>query len=454
MRTFTLAVALALALPAARAGADPCGMVPPIYEGPGIPITRVGPQRTYVFYKDGVETYVIRPGFSGNVDDFGMLIPFPTPPALRKVPDEIFAQVAASIDPPEILVDLNPRPMYEMAPSAAMEDSAGPANERGLAYNQVQVLKQEAVGMYEVTELAAGSAMALQKWMDQHGYRYPKGMDEVVNEYVKLGWIWVAERTRVGDKPATDPKPGMRKVNPRLPAGSTFDGYVQAMGFRFKVEKPVLPMRLSPFNEGEKRQIVYYLTDKPVRLDGIPDNLVKRQVTGSKLHHNVTGLLPLRVIGGTLTTEQIAEYKDQRNPVPHNGEGKDLFASDLLAVRTGKLSLASEEKEKELLNIGESLGLRGPEIDTLHEAELAGERDKAAREALEAIHGLTMTVVDGDFPLDYLKAHDLTVSRFEMPKKGNNAIAYDCKLDGPGYDQGGIVIEGEKGEPWYKRIRK
>src|SRR4051794_30361762 len=92
---------VSLGLGAKEASADPCGMVPPIYTGPGLPITRVGAQRTYVFYKDGVETYVIRPGFQGKVDEFGMLIPFPSPPALRKVPDEIFAQVAAAIDPPE-----------------------------------------------------------------------------------------------------------------------------------------------------------------------------------------------------------------------------------------------------------------------------------------------------------------------------------------------------------------
>ena len=45
------------------ANADPCGMVPPIYTGPGQPITRTGDQTTYVFFKDGVETFVIRPGF-------------------------------------------------------------------------------------------------------------------------------------------------------------------------------------------------------------------------------------------------------------------------------------------------------------------------------------------------------------------------------------------------------
>ena len=52
--------------------ADPCGMVPPIYTGEGVPLTRIGEQQTYVFYKDGIETFVIRPGFQGKVDNFGM----------------------------------------------------------------------------------------------------------------------------------------------------------------------------------------------------------------------------------------------------------------------------------------------------------------------------------------------------------------------------------------------
>ena len=86
--------------------ADPCGMVPPIYTGQGPPITRIGLQKTYVFHKDGVETFVIRPGFSGKVDEFGMLIPFPAVPAIRKVPDNIFEQIVNAIDPPEVVVNL------------------------------------------------------------------------------------------------------------------------------------------------------------------------------------------------------------------------------------------------------------------------------------------------------------------------------------------------------------
>ena len=78
------------------ASADPCGMVPPIYVGQGIPIARIGDQNTFVFFKDGVETFVIRPGFKGKVDEFGMLIPFPAIPELRKVSDNIFPHVRAA----------------------------------------------------------------------------------------------------------------------------------------------------------------------------------------------------------------------------------------------------------------------------------------------------------------------------------------------------------------------
>ena len=110
---------------------------------------------------------------------------------------------------------------------------------------------------------------------------------------------WIAEKTKVGSKPGSDPKPGMKKVNPSIPAGSSFDGYVQAMGFRFKVDKPLVPMRLSPFNEGEKRQVVYYLTDSPVKLDGVGEKLVVRQLGGDKLLHNLLDPLPIRLYGGT-----------------------------------------------------------------------------------------------------------------------------------------------------------
>ncbi|MFT3839328.1 MAG: DUF2330 domain-containing protein [Myxococcaceae bacterium] len=454
-------IALAcIALFATAAAADPCGMVPPIYPGGQmVPIVRTGAQRTYAFYKDGVETYVIRPGFTGKAEEFGMLIPFPSPPALRKVPDEVFLHMSAAIDPPEVIVDLRPMPPMLEADAPAMAgavEEKSIANERPLKYDEVKVINQEAVGMYEVATLAAGSAEALNKWMTQHGFMYPKGMDAVVNDYVKLQWVFVAEKTKVGSKENADPKPGMKTVNPSLPSNAQFDGFVQAMGFRFKTDKPSLPMRLSPFNEGDNRQVIYFLTDQPIKFDDVSTALIKRQVPGWRLLKNVTHKLPLRILGGTpanVTKEILAQVQPMRDPKPYNGHAKDLLASDLLALKTGQLSLDFEEKEKELLRIGEAFAIRGPEIDALHEAHGEIERDKAAQLALGSLEGYWLTVFDGAFPIDVLKAHDLTFSKHVMPVKENLRTKYDAKQGEvaatiPGYGYGWWGGDPNEGIRW------
>ena len=370
------------------------------------------------FYKDGIETIVIRPGFSGRVDQFGMLIPFPKPPALRKVPDNIFAHIAAAVDPPEVVVDFKWNDGgLDTGWGDASDDQWG---EDPLEYKAIKVLKEEAIGMYEVAVLAAGSAEALHQWMNTHGYQYPKGMDKACNDYIKMGWCFVAVKTRVGQKKGVVAQPGMRKVTSQLPDGAIFDGNVQGMGFRFFVDNPVIPMRLSTFNEGSLRNVVYILGPTPCRIRSIPKKYVVRQVSGTDLYRNLTQLLPLRVVGGSIYDINKSRWKEliaQRNPRLHNSAASDLFASDLLATKTRKLSHDHEEKEKMLLNIGEAFDLRGSEIDALNTAELEIQRLSTISQALSDIKTMTMTVIDGDFPRDIIAKENLTMSRYHMPGK-------------------------------------
>ena len=51
-------------------------------------------------------------------------------------------------------------------------------------------------------------------------------------------------------------------------------------------EELVVPMRLSAFNEGELRNIVYLLTDGPRKIRAIPEEYVVRQVPGAQLLKN------------------------------------------------------------------------------------------------------------------------------------------------------------------------
>src|SRR5262245_1733488 len=281
--------------------------------------------------------------------------------------------------------------------------------------------------------------------MDDHGYKYPAGMDAVCDEYIKLGWCFVAEKAKVGGKANVDPKPRIKEVDTKLPAGSTFDGHVQAMAFRFHTDKLVLPMRLSAYNEGELHNVIYLVTDGPRKIRSIPEEYVVRQLSGADLFRNVSDPLPLRIIGGTeadIPDWQRQSLPQQRDPAPHSGFAKELFASDLLAVKEGRLSHPFEEDEKMLLRIGEHFGLRGPEIDKLNLAALDTAREKVVKDALADIKKMTMTVIDGDFPREVVGAQNLIFGQYRMPARRNSPEFYDAKDKKPAGKREGVLKLG------------
>ncbi|MFK7769984.1 MAG: DUF2330 domain-containing protein [Mariniblastus sp.] len=434
-----LTAGIALVSPAMS---DPCGMVPPIFAGKGSPITRIGLQQTYVYFDKGVESFVIRPGFQGKVDNFGMLIPFPSPPALRKVPDNVFDQIAAAVDPPEVLVDLRPQVRMALMENAVADSAVAAPMQFGMQ-NKVSVLKQEAVGMYEVAVLEAGSAAALKRWMDQNKYQYPDGMDSVCEDYITEGWCFVAVKTKVGTKKGASPRAGQRQTRTELPEGSVFDGTVQGLGFRFKTDELVVPMRLSAFNAGDLRNVVYLLSRGGKKIRAIPEEYVVRQVSGKQLVKHLTMPLPLRIIGGT--EKDIPDYrkkslKTERDPGPKNGIAKHMFVSDIVATTVKGYSLKHEETEKELLRIGEHFGLRGTEIDSEMEKVSAEEAEKLVEECLPQLAELTLTVVDGDFPREVIAKQNLKFDDFAMAANRNKPELYDTKQHKPGGKKNGVLI--------------
>jgi hypothetical protein len=262
-------------------------------------------------------------------------------------------------------------------------------------------------------------------------------------------------KTKVGGKAGVDPKPGQQTVDTKLPSGSTFDGHVQAMGFRFKTDKLVVPMRLSAFNEGELRNIVYLLTDSPRKIRSIPEEYVVRQISGEELFRNVTGPLPLRIIGGTekdIPKSQLQSLPQRRNPTPHNGNAKELFASDMLAVKKDRLSHPHEEAEKMLLRIGEHFGLRGPAVDKENLAALAEQRKKATDQALADVKNMTLTVIDGDFPREVLAGQNLVFSQYKMPARRNSPEYYDVKSKKPAGKRQGVLKIGQLDPPGRQRL--
>jgi len=419
--------------------ADPCGMVPPmiVANDNSQYLTRVGDQVTFAFFKDGIEDVVLRPAFKGSVEEFGMLIPFPSVPAIRKASDDILQQVAMAVEPPSVTIDLRWRYRKKGLPQVMKEKSKkmSYAVVDNIKKDEVRVLKKEAVGMYQVAVLEAGSPKALERWMTEHSYMYPKGMDSAVNHYVNEKWVFVAIKAKIGDKQGMEPQPGMRDTTKgKLPNNSVFTGAVQAMGFRFTSDQAIIPMRLSSYNPGELHNIVYFLGDGPCRVNQLSKSFIKQQISGSTLLDHLNNLLPAKYLlpngktinvgcgeSATLPTDKANWTKDQdkkrRDPSIYNAKAKELFLSDILAVHNKTLEHDYEKRAKELLNISEELGLRGKDVDAILAVE-SKEGQKIREETLSNIlKKMTLTVIKGDFPRETLRNNDLTFVSYTQPVK-------------------------------------
>lgn len=221
------------------------------------------------------------------------------------------------------------------------------------------------------------------------------------------------------------------------------------MGFRFPSRELVIPMRLSVFNGDDLRNIVYVLADKPLRIQGINKNTVVRQVSGKELLKNLTKL-PLRVIGGEY--DDLAEWQKQnlpaqRDPKPFNGIARALFGSDLLALNNDTLVHQFEQREKLLLEIGERLNLRGAQADALNESLLEEVRKELVDGALSELEGMTMTVIDGDFPRDLLTRENLRFLAYQMPPEKNRPELYNAVAQGPKANfSGGYLVQDREPE--------
>jgi hypothetical protein len=308
------------------------------------------------------------------------------------------------------------------------------SREAQLSYSSVRVLKEEAVGMFQAATLEAGSAEALRKWMEANQYVYPKGMDEAVNHYVDERWCFVAIKARVGTVKEAAPRPGMTGTDNALPSDAEFQGALHATGFRFKTDHCVVPMRMGTYNNGRLFNRLYYLTDRPSRVDQLPEGMVKKQLSGKTLVKNLTEPLPLEVIGGT-EADLPGTYGENweqalgvdRDPVPHNGKAKELFLTDLLAVGQGRLSHTFEEEEKNLHLVAERLGLKGGEIDEFIYKAIGDLRGKETAGRLADLEKMTLTVIEGDFPREVLRSEDLTFAAFTLSAPKSQVPGFEVR---------------------------
>lgn len=113
--------------------------------------------------------------------------------------------------------------------------SLGAAKAGGGASSEsaVSILERQIVGAFETTTIASQNPRALGEWLRDHDFGVSAGSEQMIAEYVRQGWIFVA--TKLHRRP-TDALSGTATTPP--------------LSFTFPVSKPLYPMRLTGVDNG------------------------------------------------------------------------------------------------------------------------------------------------------------------------------------------------------------
>lgn len=112
------------------------------------------------------------------------------------------------------------------------------------------VLSHEKVGVFDTATLDAKDPAALRAWLDANGFRAPDGIDGVVAEYLREGWVFVASKVH---RDADDAE--VRRIHP--------------LAFTFPAKDAVYPMRLTGAANESLALDLYVAGDRRAEAEGL-----------------------------------------------------------------------------------------------------------------------------------------------------------------------------------------
>lgn len=148
-----------------------------------------------------------------------------------------------------------------------------PLSIKGLATDNVETLKSQQVGVYDVTVIRGDSAEAIVAWLMENGFAFGNEDEAVFADYVARNWCFVAAKVRTDEAIKEE----------RIAA----EGMAAPLVLTFPTDKPVYPLALTATAGVETEILLYTLSpNKP----SCGDRLELRHA-GKTDAHNVTDSL-------------------------------------------------------------------------------------------------------------------------------------------------------------------
>ena len=194
-------------------------------------------QRAVIVHAEGLENLFLFVDYNGGADRFAWIVPCPSKPKVDTADPAIFKEVAAYYHHLRMTAW---RKRIKDAPGEGIGVGGSPVQA-----SKVIVHMTKLTGPYKIAVISSTDAGALRDWLTRNSYRIPKGLQPVLDEYVREGWFFVAVKAR---------------------AETGRDITLKPLRLDFQTEVPLYPLRISAASRGVTDIRVYLFRDTRITI--------------------------------------------------------------------------------------------------------------------------------------------------------------------------------------------
>jgi hypothetical protein len=210
-----------------------------------------------VLVRDGKRTMITMANdFDGDVEDFAVVVPVPTfiERGQINVGDKAVIDHLDAYTSPRLVEYFDPDPCMvyprrEMSQDMASLPSSKSVMESEARSQGVTIEASYTVGEYDILILSAEESDGLIRWLNDNGYRIPRGADKVVGSYLKQ-----------------DMRFFVAKVNLEEQKKSGYS-YLRPLQVAYESNKFMLPIRLGTLNAKQEQELYVYALTRSGRVE-------------------------------------------------------------------------------------------------------------------------------------------------------------------------------------------
>jgi HEAT repeat protein len=218
-------------------------------------------QKAIICFDSGHEHLLLQVKYEGPLEEFGWLIPTPSFPKVEKGRMEPFYELS----------QLTQR--HFGSPDAGTHRGMLGTASAGGEKESVRVIEVKTVGAYEVAVLSAQDSGSLERWLKAHEYSFPGGKAELVEEYTRRGWYFVAAKIELNKGLAFKSVSGTSPKDPKSTAkarervqSKLSSGELHPLLISFDTPKAIFPLKISAVS-GKASEVSLYIVAKEPLLD-------------------------------------------------------------------------------------------------------------------------------------------------------------------------------------------